>query len=250
MRCKLVIIAISAALAAPTVYAETFGGLEASRARDVNFTGAPDGGARTMESINKYSGYLGSYRPVGLRSALIVRLDATAVGMDTFDVLNHDSFGLGLGVYHGFSRANSMTFMVAERATRFDDKTRDTETYSAELGFKQKSGGGFFVRQGIGYETGKANAKSSEYNGYFIKGSLNWVLAKSSLATLGVAHNVRVYDTLTADRRTGNQATLGLVQELGKHVYLRGGVTQQENKTNAGSRYDSTVYTLGIGASM
>ena len=248
---NVLVAAVTAAFFSPLAQAEIFGGVEVGYTYDTNFTAAPDNSPKVAENIMTYSGSLGNYLPfAGNSSAWIVKADVAATRLDQFTALDSNSFGLNTGIYHGFSSSNSMTAMVSGYARRFDVDVRDTETYAAQLGFKQKIDKSFWFREGVTYEVGKAQANSNEYSGYAVNGSLNWAPAAPTLLTLGLAHNTRIYDVLVGDVRTSNQATLGLVQQFGKHVYLRGGVTLAANKTNAGSEYDTTIYTAGLGVNL
>lgn len=225
-----------------------FGGIDAGRTRDTNFTGAPSGAAKTAETMMTYSGYLGFYRPsADLRSAFVMRADAAATRFDNFNVFDNSLFGLSAGVFHAFSRANSMTFMVGANTRRFSDALRNTNAYNTQLGFKQKLGERFWLREGAGYEIGKAKARANEYRGYSAYGSFNWSPFRWTLVSLGASHTKRVYDVTVADRRTSDQASLGLVQQFGRYLYARASVARQRNSTNAGSAYETTVYSAGLG---
>lgn len=235
----------------PFAYAEPFGGVDISYSHDDNFNGAPKGGVKLAEEIMSYSGYLGIYVPrANKHSAWIFKGDAAANRLSQASQLDNNIYGLSGGYFHRFSKAHSLTTNLGARAKRFDDKRRDGEIYSAQLSLKQNTSATFWFREGISYEYGAAQVKSGEYNGYGINGSLNWKAASSTLLTAGLNWNERIYDVLVADKRTGTQGTLSLVQELSKHAYLRGSLTKQKNSTNGGSEYESTVYGLGIGFNM
>lgn len=251
MNKKAMVTALAAALYGAAVHADGFGGLEAAYSRDDNFTGAPAGSPKTAESMMTYSGYVGGYWPsADQRSAWILRGDAAVTRLDQFDVFDNKALGLSTGVFHAFSRSNSMTATAGAHAKRFDDKTRDYEVYALQLGFKQKASDGFFFREGLVLEKASAEVQSNEYDGTGLNVSLNWTPGKSTLLTLGAGRIERDYDVTVANKRTNTFATAGFVQQLGQVVYLRGGVTRQNNRTNAGSEYDSNVYTLALGISL
>lgn len=248
MQHKLVVAALVAALNVPAAQAGMFGGIEAGYALDTNFNGAPDGGVKLEETIQSYTAYLGHYAPSSSgRSAFIVKGDVQANRLDETPALDNNVYGVSVGSFHAFGRQNSMTTNLGARAKRFEDSRRDGEVYGVQLGFKQNLSRSFWFRQGLNGEYGTAEVKSSEYTGYGLSGSLNWKPFGATLLNLGGAWNRRLYDTLAADERTGKQATLGLVQELGKHVYVRASATQLTNSANDGSEYDSTVYSAGLG---
>ena len=238
------------ALGAPLAQADGFGGLDIARSHDVNFTGAPKGSPKTAENITVYSGHLGNYWPsADARSALILKADVALARLDRFSVLDNETYGLGFGGYHSFSPANSMNALVGASTRRFEDRNRNLNVYSAQLGFKQNAAESFWVREGVLLEKGVERTNANNYSGYGLNASLNWSPARATVLMLGMGRNVRVYDVQVADRRTSDQLTLGAVQQLGEHLYLRAGASRQANKTNAGNRYDTTVYTVGIGAS-
>lgn len=235
----------------PLAYAEPFAGVDISYSQDDNFNGAPAGGIKLTEEIMSYSAYLGTYVPRANRhSAWIFKGDAAANRLSQASQIDNNIYGMSGGYFHRFSKAHSLTTNLGARAKRFDDARRDGEVYSASLGLKQNTSATFWFREGISYEYGTAKVKSGEYNGYGVNGSLNWKATSSTLLTAGLNWNKRLYDVLVADERTGTQGTLSLVQELGKHAYLRGSLTRQKNSTNAGNEYESTVYGLGIGFTM
>lgn len=232
----------------PAAQAEMFGGGEVGYARDTNFNGAPEGAARLEENITSFTTYLGHYSPsANGRSAFIVKGDIQANRLEKTPVLDNNIFGVSAGTFHAFSRHNSMTSNLGVRGKRFDDSRRDGEVYALQFGFKQKMSDRFWFRQGLVGEYGTAEVKSGEYTGYGVSGSLNWKPGASTLLNLGLSWNRRVYDVPVADERTGKQLTLGLVQELGKHVYLRASATRLNNSANDGSEYDSNVYSVGLG---
>lgn len=248
MQYKLVIAALIAALNLPAAQAGMFGGIEAGYALDTNFNGAPDGGVKLGETIQSYTAYLGHYAPSASgRSAFIVKGDVQANRLDETPALDNNVYGIGVGSFHAFGRQNSMTTNLGARAKRFEDSRRDGEVYGVQLGFKQNLSRSFWFRQGLNGEYGTAEVKSSEYTGYGLNGSLNWKPFGATLLSASAAWSRRMYDTLAADERTGKQATLGLVQEFGKHVYVRASATQLNNSANDGSAYDSTVYSAGLG---
>ena len=198
-----------------------------------------------------YSAYLGYYWPsADQRSAFILKGDAAATRLDRFDVFDNTSAGLGLGFYRGFSRYNSMTGMLSSHAKKFDDSARDYNVHAAQLGFKQKTSDSFWFSEGLRYETADATVRSNEYDGYGVSVALNGNPARATLLTLGAGHTQSDYKVSVGNRRTSNNITLGWVQELTKVFYLRAGATQSANKTNAGTKYDTTVYTVGLGVSM
>lgn len=248
---KAIIAALVAALYGVAAYADGFGGFEVARTADDNFTGAPAGSPKTTERMTTYSGYVGGYWPAtDQRSAWILKADAAATRLDTFDVFDNQTLGLSTGVFHAFSRSHSMTATAGVHAKRFDDKARDYDVYSLQLGFKQKTSDGFFFREGLILEKASAKVQSNEYDGAGVNVSLNWTPSRSSLLTLGLGRTERDYEVTVANKRTNTFATLGFVQQLGEHVYLRGGVTRQNNRTNSGAEYDSNVYTVGLGVSL
>lgn len=248
---KAVIAALIAALYGATVHAEGFGGLEAASTRDDNFTGAPAGSAKTAESIMTYSGYVGGYWPsADQRSAWILKADAAFTRLDKFDVFDNKTLGLSTGVFHAFSHSNSMTATVGAQTKRFDDKARDYDVYALQLSLKQKTSNSFFFREGLALEKASAEVRSNEYDGAGVNISLNWTPGRSTLLTLGAGRIERDYEVTVGNKRTNTFATVGFVQQFGQHVYLRGGVTRQNNRTNAGAEYDSNVYTVGLGVSL
>lgn len=248
---KAVIAALVAALYGATAHADGFGGLETAYTRDDNFTGAPAGSPKTAESMVTYSGYLGGYWPAAdRRSAWVLKANAAVTRLDKFDVFDNQTLGLSTGVFHAFNGSHSMTATAGVQAKRFDDKARDYDVYSLQLGFKQKTSGSFFFREGLVYETASAKVRSNEYDGAGVNVSLNWTPSRSSLLTLGLGRIVRDYEVTVANKRTNTFATLGFVQQFGRYVYLRGGVTRQNNRTNAGAEYDGDVYTVGLGFSL
>lgn len=250
MHHKLLGAALAAVLHLPAAQAEMFGGLEAGYTRDTNFNGAPDGAPRIEENIASYTAYLGHYAPSASgRSAFIVKGDIQVNRLDKIPALDNTIYGVSVGTFHAFSRYNSMTSNLGVRAKRFDDSRRDGEVYALQFGFKQKTSDRFWFREGLVAEYGTAEVKSGEYTGYGANGSLNWKPGASTLLNLGLAWNRRVYDVLAADERTGKQVTLGLVQEFGKHVYVRVSATGLNNSANDGSKYDSKVYSAGLGLS-
>lgn len=248
---KTLIIALAAALYGANAQADMFGGLEAAYTRDDNFNGAPAGSRKIEESLMTYSGYLGGYWPMAnQRSAWILKGDAAATRLKEFDVFDNNAFGLSGGLLHGFSAANSMTVMTSAHARRFDDTARDQEVYGLQLGFKQKMSESFWFREGLTAEKASAKTASNEYDGYGVNASLNWSPARSTLLTLGIGWNQRDYDVAVANERTGTLVTLGFVQQLGEHVYVRGGVARQQQRTNAGGRFDGNLYTLALGINL
>lgn len=251
MRNKTICVVLACGLTSAPAMADWFGGAEAGWTRDTNFTGAPAGATKTEENIAGYSLYLGHFTPLAnKRSAFIVKADAGAARMDTFDVLDSESFGASMGLFHGFSRMQSMTATVGGNARRFDDPLRATEAYYAQLGFKQKLANSFWSREGAVYDAGKAKSVSAEYTGVGVNGSLNWAPAKSTLFILGAGWNERDYNVTVANKRTSTSVSLGLVQQLGAVMYVRLGATALTNKTNAGSEYDTVLYSVGLGLAL
>ena len=251
MHYKLLAAALAGAIYLPAAQADMFGGGEVGYARDTNFNGAPSGAARLEENITSYAAYLGHYSPLDSgRSAFIVKGDVQVNQLEKTPTLDNNIYGVSVGTLHTFSQHNSMTSNLGIRAKRFDDSRRDGEVYALQFGFKQKMNDRFWFREGLVGESGTAEVKSGEYTGYGVSGSLNWKPGASTLLNLGLAWNQRVYDVLAADERTGEQLTLGLVQEFGKHVYVRASATRLNNSTNDGSEYDSNVYSVGLGYSL
>lgn len=234
----------------PVAQAGVFGGFDVGYVRDSNFNGAPSGALELEENITNYTAYLGHYTPLaGGRSAFIVKGDLQLNRLDETPALDNNIYGVSAGTFYAFGARHSMTSNLGVRAKRFDDSRRDGEVYALQFGFKQKMNDRFWFREGLIGEYGTAEVKSGEYTGYGASGSLNWKPASSTLLNVGLAWNRRVYDVLAADERTSKQATLGLVQELGEHVYARASATRVSNRANDGNTYDSNVYNLGIGFS-
>lgn len=247
---KIVHALLLSACFVPVAYAEPFAGVDIAYSHDDNFNGAPAGGVKQTEEIMSYSAYLGTYVPRANHSAWIVKGDASVNRLNEASQLDNNIYGVSGGYFHRFSTAHSLTTNLGARAKRFDDKRRDGEVYSAQLGLKQNTSAAFWFREGIGYEYGTAETKSGEYYGYNVNGSLNWKAASSTLLATSLGWNRRIYDVLVADKRTGMQGTLSLVQELGKHAYLRASLTRQRNSTNADTEYESNVYSFGVGFNM
>lgn len=247
----IMVAALAAVLYGAAAHAGGFGGLEAAYTRDDNFTGAPAGSPKTAEGMMTYSAYAGGYWPsADQRSAWILQGNAAVTRLSQFDVFDNKTLGLSTGVFHAFSRSNSMTAMVGAHAQRFADKTRDYEVYALQLGLKQKAGDRFFLREGLVLEKANAQVPSNEYRGAGLNVSLNWTPGASTLLTLGAGRLERDYDVTVANKRANTFAAAGFVQQLGQVVYLRGGAARQNNRTNAGSEYDSNVYTLALGVSL
>lgn len=248
---KAVVVAIATWLYGSAAQADVFGGLEAAYTRDDNFTGAPAGGAKTAESLQTYSAYVGAFWPqANQRSAWVVRGDVADTRLNKFSEFNNTGFGLSGGVFHPFNERNSMTATLGAYTKRFDDGTRDYDVYALQFGFKQKTSDRFFFREGLVLEKAQAKTRSNEYDGYGINASLNWTPARATLLSLGVGQAERDYSVALGNERTSDHLTLGLVQQVGQYVYLRAGVTHQKNSTNAGAKYDGNVYTVGIGVSL
>lgn len=245
---KALAVALAAAFYGANAQADMFGGLEAAYTRDDNFTGAPAGGRKVKESMATYSGYLGAYWPMGnQRSAWVLKGDAAVTRLKQFDVFDNRTFGLSGGLFHAFSQANSMTVMTSAHARRFDDTTRDQNVYGLQLGFKQKMSESFWFREGLTVEKASAKTASNEYGGYGVNASLNWSPARSTVLTLGIGWNQRDYDVALANERTSTLASLGVLQQLGEHVYVRGSMARQQQRTNAGSSFQGNLYTVALG---
>lgn len=253
MNNKTVILgaAIAAILATGAARAEMFGGAEAGYAVDTNFNGASTAAAQLEESIQSYTAYLGNYAPsADGRSAFILKGDVQANRLQEASALDNNLFGVSVGGYQAFSATNSMTATLSARAKRFDDDRRNGEVYGVALGFKQKVADGFWFREGLMAEYGTAQVSTGVYNGYGINVSFNWRAPSATLLSLGGGWNQRTYDVLAADVRTNTQATLSVVQEIGKHVYVRLSATHQINSANDGSEYNSNVYSAGVGINL
>lgn len=251
MKTILTTIALGALLGASAAHSATFGGAEVGYARDTNFNGAPDGADPLEEDIQSYTGYLGHFWPSASgRSALVLKADAQLNRFETAEVLDNTVYGGSAGIFHSFSRANSMNATLGARAKRFDDERRDGEVYSFAVGFKQKIRPQFWFQERLLLERGEAEVTAGEYNGYGISGSLNWKPLSSTLLSTSVGWTQRNYEVAVADERTNKQITLGVVQELGQHVYLRASATHQRNSANDGSDFDGNIYALGLGFSM
>jgi len=237
-------------LSLPVAQAGVFGGFDLGYVRDSNFNGAPDGALQLEENITTYTAYLGHYTPLaGGSSAFIIKGDLQLNRLDETPSLDNNIYSVSAGTFHAFGARHSMTSNLGVRAKRFDDSRRDGAVYALQFGFKQKMNDRFWFREGLIGEYGTAEVKSGEYTGYGVSASINWKPASSTLLNFGLAWNRRVYDVLAADERTSRQATLGLVQELGEHVYARASATRVSNRANDDSKYDSNVYNIGIGLS-
>lgn len=245
---EILFIALVGALCGTNARADSFGGLEAAYTRDGNFTGAPVGSQKIKESMLTYSGYLGAYWPMAnQRSAWVLKGDAAVTRFKEFDVFDNRTFGLSGGLFHAFSQANSMTVTTSAHARRFDDTARDLNVYGLQLGFKQKMSESFWLREGLNAEQASAKTASNAYGGYGVNASLNWSPARSTLFTLGIGWHQRDYDVAVANERTSTLASLGVVQQMGGHVYVRGSMARQQQRTNAGSRFEGDLYTLALG---
>lgn len=250
---KVAIVALTTGvmLYGTAVHATGFGGLEAAYTRDDNFTGAPAGSPKTAESIMTYSGFAGKYWPsASQRSAWILKADAAFTRLDKFDVLDSKAYGLSTGVFHKFSQSNSITTMVGAHSKQFDDNARDYDLYTLQVSLKQKTSDKFFFREGLVVEKASAEVQSNEYDGAGLNVSLNWTPSRASLLTLGAGRIERDYDVAVANKRTHTFATVGFVYQLGKYVYVRGGATRQDNRTNADTEYDSNLYTVAFGVGL
>lgn len=251
MKKKTLIIALAAALYGANAQADMFGGLDAAYTHDDNFNGARAGSQKIDESLMTYSGHLGGYWPMASqRSAWILKGDAAVTRLQEFDVFDNRVFGLGGGLFHTFSRAYSITVMTSAHARQFDDSARDQNVYGLQFGFKQKVSENFWFREGLTAEKVSAKSASNEYDGYGVNASLNWSPARSTLLTLGIGWNQREYDVVVANERTGTLVTVAFVQQLGEHVYVRGGGARQQQRTNAGSEFDGNLYTLALGINL
>ena len=244
-------VAIVAILATGAAQAEIFGGAEFGYALDTNFNGASSTAAQREETIRSYTAYLGNYTPsTSGRSALIMKGDIQTNRLQETPQLDNNLFSVSVGSYHAFGAVGSMTTALSARAKRFEDDRRNGETYGVALGFKQKVAKGFWFREGLTAEYGTAQVSTGVYDGYGVNASLNWSLPSATLLSLGGGWNRRTYDVLAGDVRTNTQATLGVVQEVGKHLYMRLSATRQNNSANDGSEYDSDVYSAGLGVNM
>lgn len=245
------IAAILATGASGAARAEVFGGAEFGYAVDTNFNGASTAAAELKESIQSYTAYLGNYAPsANGRSALILKGDVQANRLQEATALDNNLFGVSVGGYHAFDKVNSLTTTLSARAKRFDDDRRNGEIYGVAVGLKQKLTNSFWFREGLMAEHGAAQVSTGTYNGYGVNVSLNWRAPSATLLSLGGGWNQRTYDVLAADVRTNTQATLGVVQEIGKHVYVRVSATHQINSANDGSEYNSNVYSAGLGVNL
>lgn len=240
-----------AILAAGPTRAEVFGGAEFGYAVDTNFNGASTAAAQLKEVIHSYTAYLGNYTPsADRRSAFILRGDVQANRLQETSALDNNLFGVSVGGYQSFGPVASMTATLSARAKRFDDDRRNGEVYGVALGFKQKVTNNFWFREGLMAEYGAAQVSTGTYNGYGVNVSLNWRAPSATLLSLGGGWNRRIYDVLAADERTNVQATLGVVQEIGKHVYVRLSATHQVNSASDGSEYSGNVYSAGFGVNL
>lgn len=240
-----------AILAAGPARAEVFGGAEFGYAVDTNFNGASTAAAQLEEIIHSYTAYLGNYVPsANGRSVFILKGDVQANRLQEATALDNNLFGVSVGGYQSFGTVASMTATLSARAKRFDDDRRNGEIVGVALGFKQKVAEGFWFREGLMAEHGTAQVETGVYDGYGINASFNWRAPSATLLSLGGGWNRRIYDTLAADVRTNVQATLGVVQEIGKHVYVRLSATHQTNSANDGSEYSGNVYSAGFGVNL
>jgi hypothetical protein len=230
--------------------AESFGGYEAAFTHDSNFLATPSSTQADAEDYFAFSGYLGRYWPSpDQRSAFVLRGDAALALHDRHNVLDRTDFGVTAGVYHAFSRRNSMTATASLLTRRFDDSTRDTDIASAHFGLKQKISEIFWFREGLSFERADAQTAADSYDGYTLQGSLNWSPTRGTLYTLALARTARTYDSSPDVERAGWQLSAGLIYELDPRYYLRAGYTRLSDETSAGIDYDSNIYTVALGAS-
>jgi len=248
MNNKLLLVVLVMTLGATQVMADTFGGVEYGYTTNDNFNGATGSTAKLEENIASTTVYLGHFKPsADKRSAFIIKGKVQVNSFDKASQLDNTVYGISAGQFYKFSKRNSVTTTFGVRAKRFDDSRRDGEVYSLSASFKQKKSKRVWFREGLLLEHGEAEANSGVYNGYGVSGSVNMKLTSKTVINLGASWTRRIYDVTQADKRTGKQLSLGLVQQFNKSLYLRASAALLSNSANDGTDYDSNIYSVGMG---
>jgi hypothetical protein len=226
-------------------------GAEIGYSHDSNFLASPADVPSTPDSSTTLSGYLGRYWPTeDLRSALVLRGEAALVRQNTFTTLNSTDFGASVGYYHAFSTHNVMTVSAAELVRRFSDQSFDSITRSLQVTLRHKLSETVSLRGSAGVERSNVSTSDFGYDGRTLVASGTWRPSRPTLLSVSASRSARTYDGAPGAARAGRQLGIGWVQQLGGAAYLRAAVSGQRNETLAGVKYDSTVYSVGVGVSM
>lgn len=240
-----VILGLPLMLCQQVLMAKTFGGAEYTYLEDDNFFGAPEGD----EKIVATTVFLGHYQAIKNKpTALVFKGSVQSSRFDTIDILDNNIYGLSAGIFHQIDKKNSVVTSLDAQSRKFDIDQLNGETYKLKIAFKQKQSTSFNLKETLFSEYGDSTQAANTYYGFGLGVLATWIPVKSMAINTGLSWNRKIYDIDVADVRTNQQLTLGAVQALGKHLYLRVGVSRKRNEIIDSDReLYNTLFSAGAG---
>ncbi len=225
--------------------AKTFGGAEYTYLEDDSFAGAPEG----SEEITATTVFLGHYRSLKNKpTALVLKGSVQSSRFDTVDILDNNIYGLSAGLFHKLDRKNSVVASMDFLSRKFDADQLDGEVYKFKIALKQKRSTGFSMKETFAWEYGDSTQSANTYYGLSLGALASWLPVKTTAINTGLSWNRKIYDVDVADVRTNQQLSLGIVQSLGKHLYLRLGFTRKRNQIiDTDREFYNTLLSVGAG---
>lgn len=225
--------------------AKTFGGAEYTFLEDDSFVGAPEG----SEEIIATTVFLGNYRALKNKpTALVLKGSVQSSRFDTVGILDNNIYGLSAGLFHKLDRKNSVITSLDFLSRRFDAEQLDGEVYKFKIALKQKQSSEFSMKETFAWEYGDSIQSANTYYGFSLGALANWLPVKRTAINAGISWNRKIYDVDVADVRTNQQLTFGIVQSLGKHLYLRLGFTRKRNQIiDLDREFYNTLLSAGAG---
>ena len=209
--------------------AKTFGGADATFLDDDSFVSVQD----DSEMIQVATLYLGYYQTIkGKPSAWIVKGNFQTIRFDTFNILDHQIYSIGGGLYHQFNRENSLMLNLDLISKQFELDSLDGDVYKIKASLKQKIVTTCDVKESLILEYGDSASDSNTYTGMGLNATVTWAPMKGTSISAGVSWNKKIYEVEVADERTNQQFTISAAQSFMKSAYVRVGGTRKRNENN------------------
>ncbi|HZP94506.1 MAG TPA: hypothetical protein VFB20_16725 [Burkholderiales bacterium] len=229
----------------------TFGGAEVAYTHDSNFSASPADVPLSPDSSTVYFGYLAHYWPSqDLRNAVLVRAEGALVRQRTFTAFDSTDYGASLGLYHAFSTRNVLTASAGLLVRHFSDSSFDSHTRSAQATLKHKLTATVSLREYLTVESSRVSTADFSNRGWSIGTSATWAPVRRSQVSLNLSWWGRTYDGAPGADRSGKQAGVAALRQLGEALYVRVSIARQRNETLAGVGYKNTNYSFALGLDM
>ncbi len=159
---------------------------------------------------------------MGNRSSLFAKGFAAHSAYGTYTDLDETDFGGSAGVVVSLSNMVTGRVALVGKLKRFGDSNRDSTSFGADAGLKERLTPQFWLNESVAYEKNDADSAFFTYTGYSIDVDAGYSPVKATTLMIGGRYLVETYDQPSGATIDTTTVYVGINHELAKTWALSG----------------------------